>query len=286
MVITTSGVGSRLKELTTHTNKSLVRLGKKPTLSYIIESYQKNVPIVITVRYKSEQVMELVKLVYPDRLIEFSVEPQVAPVGNVFSLGLSLLMAKPLLPGPFIFQCGDTVVQEEIPLAIDNWNGGFRGRDAEHYSTFKVKNRFVERIMPKKATEFELCHIGLAAFFDVDMFWSHLERLQKTNPTDESLNDVAAINCMIDDGAKFSSREFATWLDVGNLDALATARKKVLDASPDNDQLGENIFDFGSYLLAFGTREHWKNGTVPESIFYKNKEYNMINKGEYFNRYE
>lgn len=286
VVITTSGIGSRLKELTTYTNKSLVRLGKKPTLSYIIESYQTNVPIVITVRYKAEQVMEFVKLVYPDRPIEFSIEPQKAPMGSVFSLGLSLLTARSLLPGPFIFQCGDTVVQEEIPPVVENWNGGFRGTDSAHYSTFKVKNGYIEQIMPKRALDFDQYHIGLVACADVDSFWSHLDRLQKTNPLDESLNDVAAINSMIKDGIKFRSKEFATWLDMGNLSSLAIARKSILDASPENDQLGENIFDFGSYLLAFGTKEHWKNGEVPESITYKGNKYSFRSKGEYFNRYE
>ena len=39
VLITTSGIGSRLGNLTKYTNKCLVRVGKKPTLSYIIESY-------------------------------------------------------------------------------------------------------------------------------------------------------------------------------------------------------------------------------------------------------
>ena len=39
VLITTSGIGSRLGKLTDFTNKSLVRIGDKPSISHIIEYY-------------------------------------------------------------------------------------------------------------------------------------------------------------------------------------------------------------------------------------------------------
>ncbi len=38
ILITASGVGQRLGDLTKYTNKSLVKVGKKPSISYIIEN--------------------------------------------------------------------------------------------------------------------------------------------------------------------------------------------------------------------------------------------------------
>ena len=46
VLITASGLGSRLGNLTKFTNKGLVRIGKKPALSYIIESYPDDVESV------------------------------------------------------------------------------------------------------------------------------------------------------------------------------------------------------------------------------------------------
>ena len=43
VLLTTSGLGSRLGNLTKFTNKSLVRIGDKPAISYIIDSYDENV---------------------------------------------------------------------------------------------------------------------------------------------------------------------------------------------------------------------------------------------------
>ena len=42
VLITTSGIGSRLGKLTDFTNKSLVRIGDKPAISHIVEYYPKN----------------------------------------------------------------------------------------------------------------------------------------------------------------------------------------------------------------------------------------------------
>ena len=42
VLITTSGIGSRLGKLTDFTNKSLVRIGDKPAISHIIEHYPKD----------------------------------------------------------------------------------------------------------------------------------------------------------------------------------------------------------------------------------------------------
>ena len=39
VLITTSGIGSRLGDLTDFTNKSLVRIGDKPAISHIIDMY-------------------------------------------------------------------------------------------------------------------------------------------------------------------------------------------------------------------------------------------------------
>ena len=47
VLITTSGIGSRLGNLTEYTNKGLVRVGKKPSISYIIESYPEDVEFVV-----------------------------------------------------------------------------------------------------------------------------------------------------------------------------------------------------------------------------------------------
>src|SRR5260221_9455211 len=124
VLITTSGIGSRLGEITKYTNKALVRVGKKPALSYIIEAYPKSTEFVVTLGHFGNHVKDFLKLVYPERKYIFiSVDKFVGP-GS--SLGYSMLQAKNALQVPFIFHASDTIVDEKIKLPTTNWLGGFK----------------------------------------------------------------------------------------------------------------------------------------------------------------
>ena len=107
VLITTSGVGSRLGDLTKYTNKSLVRVGKKPAISYIIESYPEEVEIVITLGYFGCQVKEFLTLAYPNRIFKFVEVKKYEGLGS--SLGYSILQAKSELQCPFIFPSFDNL---------------------------------------------------------------------------------------------------------------------------------------------------------------------------------
>ena len=71
VVITTSGIGSRLGDLTTYTNKCLVRVGNKPAISYIIESYPSDTEFIITLGHYGSHVQQFLELTYPDYNFSF-----------------------------------------------------------------------------------------------------------------------------------------------------------------------------------------------------------------------
>ena len=65
VLITTSGIGSRLGNLTNFTNKSLVRVGEKPAISHVIEHYPPNTKFVITLGHFGNLVKDFLLLAYP-----------------------------------------------------------------------------------------------------------------------------------------------------------------------------------------------------------------------------
>ena len=71
VLLLTSGVGSRLGNITQYTNKALIRIGKKPAICHIIDYYPKDVEFVITLGYFGKQVKEFLELVYPNRKFNF-----------------------------------------------------------------------------------------------------------------------------------------------------------------------------------------------------------------------
>ena len=62
VLITTSGVGSRLGKLTNYTNKCLVRVGDIPAISHIIESYPIETKFVITLGHYGDYVRQFLYL--------------------------------------------------------------------------------------------------------------------------------------------------------------------------------------------------------------------------------
>ena len=82
VLITTSGLGSRLGDLTEYTNKSLVIVGNKPAISYIVEMYPKDTIFVVTLGHFGHHVKQFLNIAYPNRIFEFVEVPLYRGVGS------------------------------------------------------------------------------------------------------------------------------------------------------------------------------------------------------------
>ena len=109
VLITTSGLGSRLGELTDYTNKSLIRINDKPSLSHIIESYNQNVEFVITLGHFGSHVKQFLEITYPDHKFTFVEIDNFKGEGS--SLGYSISKCESELNCPFIFHASDTIIE-------------------------------------------------------------------------------------------------------------------------------------------------------------------------------
>lgn len=223
VIITTSGIGSRLKELTKTTNKALVPINGKATIDYVIDRYPKEIPIVVTLGYYGAEVKKYLETTFPDRIFEFvKVDPYTGP-GS--SLGYSLLQAKSNLRCPFIFHACDTIILENIPIPKENWLGGYivpenSKLDPNQYRTHRVESGYVTKVNDKGIPDFDSIHIGLTGIKDYEIFWQELQKLYDSDPGRESWSDVHVIEVMLNAGYKFKWVPYKIWLDTGNLDSL------------------------------------------------------------------
>ncbi len=228
VLITTSGIGSRLGELTKTTNKALVKVVGKPALDYILNSYPKDMEFVITVGYLKEQVISYIKENYPRLNVIFAEVDKFDGPGT--SMGYSMLQARQYLNCPFIIQCNDTLVFEPIPSPVEgNWNAGTFGPSALSYTSFKRVGDSISKIADKGATDYDLLHIGFVGIKDHQLFWDCLAELYEKNPNDSVLNDTRTMNVMMERGAEFKPVEYKLWLDIGNPDALKLTEKYLLE---------------------------------------------------------
>ncbi len=225
VLIPTSGTGSRLKDLTAKTNKSLLKVGGREALRYIVESYTPDIPLVITLGHKGVQVKSFLTKNYPERAFEFVFVDKYDGPGS--SLGYSMLQAKPNLQCPFIFHACDGIFLEKIPAPERNWIGGFVDNwlttdlPLPHYRSHSMKDNKVLRFNERGVPGFDSLHIGLDGIKDYKIWWQTLEEIYNRNPNDAQLSDVPVLEAMLSQGVKFNWIPYKIWLDIGNPAALA-----------------------------------------------------------------
>lgn len=273
VLITTSGTGSRLGEVTEYTNKALVKVGKKPAISYIIEAYSKKTDFVITVGYFGNQVRDFLKLAYPDRNFTFVEVDKFEGKGS--SLGYSMLQAKKFLQCPFIFNAADTIVSNQnIPIPDKNWIGGYKGDGSSQYTSFDLIDGKISEIHDKGIMDPDFLHIGLIGLKDYKLFWNALSYKYKLNPNDSTLSDVSVLNVLMKKGIKFEVEDFKEWHDIGNVESLQKARLEIKDSFRILDKVNESISIFDKFVIKFFfdekmvrdrvTRAKVLKGLVPE----------------------
>jgi NDP-sugar pyrophosphorylase family protein len=280
VLLTTSGIGSRLGEMTKFTNKALVRIGNKPAISYIIEAYPADADFVVTLGYYGQQVRDFLELAYPKRKFTFAEVDLFEGPGS--SLGYSILKAEKHLNCPFIFHASDTIARGFTTEVIDNWLVGEKKAAGANYRSYNVSHGYVTRLNEKGELNYDFDYAGIAGIFDHKMFFEKLHKLYEADPQRQSLSDVDALREMLGK-VKFRHQTPAQWLDTGNADALATARAALPGTFHVLDKDDESIFVVGDEVIKFFydkkicqnryDRARSLDGLVPPVTGFKNNFY-------------
>src|SRR3989344_4746158 len=253
VLITTSGVGSKLGDLTTYTNKALVKIGKKPALSYIMESYPTDTHFVITLGHFGEHVKEFISLAYPKLSVTFV--PVRVYSGPGSSLVRSIFSARKELQKPFIYHASDTIVHQRIPAPEENWAGGHKSDTTSQYASFDVLDGTIQAFYPKGSLHPDYLHIGLVGVKDYAVFWKCAQKLLTQLPSKEDLSDVDILAAMIEKGSKIAPHSFNPWYDVGNVDSLHATREAIHDSFHILDKPSESIYLFERSVVKFFSDE-------------------------------
>ena len=281
VLITTSGIGSRLGKLTDFTNKSLVRVGDKPAISHIIEYYPENTNYVITLGHFGSYVKEFINLAYPKRKFTFIDIDNFKGPGS--SLGYSILQAKSELQCPFIFHASDTILTKEdnIPNLDFNWCAGAYKDETSQYRTLKISNNLIEGINEKGEINFDDSYIGLCGIKDYKLFWEKLKLLPNTS----SLSDVHVINEMLK-SVNFKFHKINKWLDMGNANELNKTRKYFGSSIEVLDKLNESIYFFDDFVIKFFSDSNISNNRVKRAQTLKGLVPDIIKSSSNFYKYK
>jgi dTDP-glucose pyrophosphorylase len=247
VLLTTSGLGSRLGNLTKFTNKSLVRVGDKPVISHIIETYPQDVEFIVTLGHYGSHVKQYLTLAHSDRNIQFVEVDNYTGDGS--SLLYSISLCEEYLQCPFVFHACDTVLPNNYISNIDfstNWSIGGTGDNSQSYRTINCVNGKIASINEKGEQNFDFVYVGVSGIRQYDVFWEICKNiLQKVSTSD--LSDCHVIRKMND----FSVLSVDEWYDLGNIDALKRTRSKIKGTIHVLDKEDENIFIFDNFVIKF-----------------------------------
>jgi len=284
VIITTSGLGSRLGELTNYTNKSLVRVADKPAISYIIESYPSQTEFVITLGHFGSHVKQYLQLAYPNHKFTFIDVDNYKGPGS--SLGYSLLQCKHKIDTPFIFHASDTIITNYNPkYPSRNYIIGSYKEDPAQYRTLHIDANKLIKINEKGELNFDHSYVGIAGIKDFELFFYNLEKLIYNGHEDTS--DVHAINNMLPEvdfyGEWVNGND---WFDIGNTTELSKTRKAFHSSIEVLDKVDESIFFFDEFVIKFFSNSTVNKNRVARAYNLGDLVPEMIDSTENFYIYE
>lgn len=247
VLLTTSGLGSRLGTLTKFTNKSLVRVGDKPVISYIIESYPDDVEFVVTLGHYGSHVKQYLTLAHPERQIQFVEVDNYTGDGS--SLLYSISLCEDYLQCPFIFHACDTILPKNYINDVNffnNWSIGGKGTNSQSYRTVNCVNGKIVSINEKGEQNFDFVYVGVSGIQQYEVFWDTCKTILQTIKTSD-LSDCHVIRKM----TNFSIVSIDEWYDIGNIDSLKITREKHPASIHVLDKEDENIFVFDNFVIKF-----------------------------------
>jgi hypothetical protein len=253
VIITCSGLGSRLKPTTDYLNKALIKLGDKAIISYILESYPKNCKFIITLGYLSDQVRDYIDINHPDLNIKYVLIDSYD--GEKASLLYSLSKTFKLIDKPFVYNACDTYVignkKFETNTAIISKT--YVGNQYRKYTT---------HIENSPASVGEFCYTGLSYIQDYSQFKDLANTLLLCSNYDNNLSDAHVI-------AQMNMNYFQTdnWIDIGNFIALDQAKKHF-----DNKICVLEKQDQETYLVDNQILKFFKNEEKVKKIYERSKE--------------
>ena len=281
LCILAAGTGSRMKHLSTNTNKALLPINNKAVISSIIDNAPEECEIVMALGYKSQLVKDYCRAAHPDRDFVFVEVDNV--VGSGSGPGYSLSQCKEYLQRPFILSTADCYVNVEEKLKIDgNWIGVYPTSIPELYSTAEVAgNNLVSNFKNKSVDGYEYAFIGLCSILEYEKFWNKLDKV-----LDES---GELVNVFYEPSELNLQAKRLDWYDVGTIDGYIKAKNKFTN---ENDKYGiektngELVYKVKDNFIKFSPNKEFIEGRILRSTMLQGLTPTLDYKGENFYSYK
>ncbi len=224
-IIPLAGIGTRLRPLTHHTPKPLVRVAGRPVMSYILDDLLDLgvQEIVFVIGYLGDHVRAYVAEAYPELHAHYVVQEVQNGTAGAVQLG------EPYVDGDVLILFVDTLFEADLSLIRrlePEWSGVLWAKEVEDYHRYGVivtgDDGAMTRIVEKPtAPVSKLANIGLYYVRDHRLLFEGIRNVL-TGPAARTgefyLTD--AFQYMVDRGARLRTAPVEGWFDCGKPDTL------------------------------------------------------------------
>jgi len=230
-IIPVAGAGTKLRPHTYTQPKALIPLAGKTILSIIVDQLSEAGihEFIFIIGYLGEKIQDYVKEKYPHLTSHFVYQNERQGIGH------AILLTKDIVGDDEIFiVLGDTICEYDISSVINMENsvlGVKRVDDPRDFGVAEIdEHGLITRVVEKpQIPKSNLALVGIYRIRETKFLFSCLAsniNNQLTSYGEYSLTD--AIECMINNGAKFHSFKVQNWFDCGKKETLLDSNAKLL----------------------------------------------------------
>jgi glucose-1-phosphate thymidylyltransferase len=233
-IIPLAGKGTRLRPLTHHTPKPLLKVGGRPILSYLLDDVlaQGVEEMVLVVGYLQDVMRDFIASEYPQIKAHFVVqEVQDGTAGAV-------ALAEPWIDEDLFILFSDTLFDADLGLAKrlpEDEAGILWAKEVEDYQRFGVivtrPDGSMERIVEKPSEPVsKLANIGVYYIREHELLFEGVRHVLNSAPGkggEYFLTD--AFQFMVDQGARLVTAPVGGWYDCGKVETLLETNRHLLE---------------------------------------------------------
>lgn len=235
-IIPLAGKGTRLRPLTHHTPKPLLKVAGKPILSYLLDDVLALgvEEMVLIVGYLQDVMREYIETEYPQINAHFVVQEEQNGTAGAVAL------AEPWADEDLLILFSDTLFDADLSLAqrIPEGDGGILwAKEVEDYQRFGVivtrEDGTMERIVEKPSEPVsKLANIGVYYVKDHELLFEGIHHTLAQDPgKGGEFYLTNAFQYMVDHGSKLRTAPVGGWYDCGKVETLIETNAHLLGTS-------------------------------------------------------
>lgn len=230
-IIPVAGAGTKLRPHTYTQPKALIPLAGKTILSIIIDQLKDAgiTDFIFIIGYLGEKIQDYVETHYPELNTHFITQNERQGTGHAIEI------TKELVGDDEIFiVLGDTIAEYDIAQMISEQHSVLAVKKVDDPRNFGVaevgEDEFITRVVEKPAIpKSNMALVGIYKIRETNILFECLGKIQDKqlrSYDDFSLTD--ALECMIQNGAKFRAMKVSNWFDCGRKESLLASNAILL----------------------------------------------------------